>query len=74
MAVLSQGPGQYIDHDLEFWSFANNYYQGRATVFIGNANARTFDFSAGDTGVFPDNSGMYLTSPRERAQGTRLTV
>ena len=29
----------------------------RATVFIGNANARTFDFSAGDTAAFPDNSG-----------------
>ncbi|CAG8980085.1 hypothetical protein HYALB_00012551 [Hymenoscyphus albidus] len=32
--------------------------QARATVFIGNANARTIDFSAGDTGVFPNNSGM----------------
>jgi oxalate decarboxylase/phosphoglucose isomerase-like protein (cupin superfamily) len=29
----------------------------RATVFTGNANSRTFDFSAGDTAVFPDNSG-----------------
>lgn len=29
----------------------------RATVFIGGATARTFDFSAGDTAVFPDNSG-----------------
>ncbi|KAI0592935.1 RmlC-like cupin domain-containing protein [Biscogniauxia sp. FL1348] len=34
--------------------------QGRATVFIGSANARTFDFRAGDTGVFPDNSGHYI--------------
>ncbi|CAG8957300.1 hypothetical protein HYFRA_00010723 [Hymenoscyphus fraxineus] len=34
--------------------------QARATVFIGNANARTIDFSAGDTGVFPDNSGHYI--------------
>jgi oxalate decarboxylase len=35
------------------------FHQGhaKATVFIGNANARTFDFSAGDTAVFPDNSG-----------------
>ncbi|KAH6674224.1 oxalate decarboxylase [Halenospora varia] len=32
----------------------------RATVFIGGANARTFDFSAGDTAVFPDNSGHYI--------------
>lgn len=31
--------------------------KARASVFIGNANARTFDFSAGDTAVFPDNSG-----------------
>ncbi|TVY40634.1 putative oxalate decarboxylase [Lachnellula subtilissima] len=33
---------------------------GRATVFIGGANARTFDFSSGDTAVFPDNSGHYI--------------
>ncbi|KAF2402142.1 putative oxalate decarboxylase oxdC [Trichodelitschia bisporula] len=32
----------------------------RATVFIGSANARTFDFSGGDTAVFPDNSGHYI--------------
>ena len=31
--------------------------KGRATIFIGNSNARTFDFSAGDTAAFPDNSG-----------------
>jgi oxalate decarboxylase family bicupin protein len=31
--------------------------EGRATVFIGNAAARTFNFQAGDTAVFPDNSG-----------------
>ncbi len=30
---------------------------GRATVFIGGATARTFDFSAGDTAAFPDNAG-----------------
>ncbi|KAI1141243.1 putative oxalate decarboxylase oxdC [Hypoxylon sp. FL0543] len=34
--------------------------QGRATVFLGSAAARTFDFRAGDTGVFPDNSGHYI--------------
>ncbi|KAH8884404.1 Bicupin, oxalate decarboxylase/oxidase [Thozetella sp. PMI_491] len=34
--------------------------QARATVFIGNANARTFDFRAGDTAAFPDNSGHYI--------------
>ncbi|KAK2736564.1 oxalate decarboxylase [Colletotrichum kahawae] len=34
--------------------------EGRATVFIGNAAARTFDFSAGDTAAFPDNSGHYI--------------
>lgn len=31
--------------------------QARATVFLGGALARTFDFTAGDTAVFPDNSG-----------------
>ncbi|KAK3996369.1 oxalate decarboxylase oxdD [Cladorrhinum sp. PSN332] len=38
------------------------FHQGhaRATVFIGNGNARTFDFSAGDTAAFPDNSGHYI--------------
>ncbi|KAI2463546.1 putative oxalate decarboxylase oxdC [Annulohypoxylon bovei var. microspora] len=34
--------------------------QGRATVFLGSSAARTFDFRAGDTGVFPDNSGHYI--------------
>ncbi|KAL4814767.1 RmlC-like cupin domain-containing protein [Aspergillus spinulosporus] len=33
---------------------------GRATVFIGDSKARTFDFAAGDTAVFPDNSGHYI--------------
>jgi oxalate decarboxylase/phosphoglucose isomerase-like protein (cupin superfamily) len=32
----------------------------RATAFIGSASARTFDFTAGDTAVFPDNSGHYV--------------
>ena len=31
--------------------------QARASAFIGNGAARTFDFSAGDTAVFPTNSG-----------------
>ncbi|KAF1809245.1 putative oxalate decarboxylase oxdC [Eremomyces bilateralis CBS 781.70] len=39
--------------------------EARATVFIGNSNARTFDFSAGDTGVFPDNSGHYIENISE---------
>ncbi|PIA95937.1 Oxalate decarboxylase OxdD [Cercospora beticola] len=41
--------------------------QARATVFMGNEAARTFDFAAGDTAVFPDNSGHYVenTSPNE---------
>ncbi|UNI22894.1 Oxalate decarboxylase [Purpureocillium takamizusanense] len=34
--------------------------KAQATIFIGNANARTFDFTAGDTAVFPDNSGHYI--------------
>lgn len=29
-------------------------------MFIGNANSRTFDFEAGDTAAFPDNSGHYI--------------
>lgn len=38
------------------------FHQGtaQATVFIGGAAARTFDFTAGDTAVFPDNSGHYI--------------
>ncbi|MCJ1325283.1 hypothetical protein MMC10_001945 [Thelotrema lepadinum] len=32
----------------------------RATVFMGGATARTFDFTAGDTAVFPDNAGHYV--------------
>jgi oxalate decarboxylase/phosphoglucose isomerase-like protein (cupin superfamily) len=34
------------------------------------AAARTFDFSAGDTAVFPDNAGHYVqnTSPNETLQ------
>ena len=37
--------------------------QARATVFLGGANARTFDFTAGDTAVFPDNSGKHQFFP-----------
>ncbi|MCJ1347832.1 hypothetical protein MMC31_006062 [Peltigera leucophlebia] len=42
--------------------------QARATVFLGGAIARTFDFTAGDTAVFPDNSGHYIenTSKTEK--------
>jgi oxalate decarboxylase/phosphoglucose isomerase-like protein (cupin superfamily) len=40
------------------------FHQGhaRATVFIGDSKARTFDFHPGDTAVFPDNSGKYNLS------------
>ncbi|KAI0155244.1 thermophilic glucose-6-phosphate isomerase [Xylariaceae sp. FL1272] len=48
----------------EEWLYFHNG-TGRATVFIGNANARTFDFSAGDTAVFPDNSGHYIENTSE---------
>ncbi|KAF4125416.1 oxalate decarboxylase [Geosmithia morbida] len=34
--------------------------KGKATAFTGNTNARTFDFAAGDTAVFPDNAGHYI--------------
>ncbi|KAJ3576209.1 hypothetical protein NPX13_g3785 [Xylaria arbuscula] len=39
--------------------------EARATVFIGNAAARTFDFRTGDTGVFPTNSGHYIENTSE---------
>lgn len=42
----------------EWLYFASGH--ARATVFIGGAAARTFDFSAGDTAVFPDNAGHYI--------------
>lgn len=29
-------------------------------MFLGPSAARTFDFQAGDTAVFPDNSGHYV--------------
>ncbi|KAK4218931.1 Bicupin, oxalate decarboxylase/oxidase [Rhypophila decipiens] len=38
---------------------------GRATVFIGNGAARTFDFRSGDTAAFPDNSGHYIENTSE---------
>ncbi|GKU03846.1 oxalate decarboxylase [Fusarium langsethiae] len=43
------------------------FHQGtaKATVFIGTAAARTFDFSAGDTAAFPDNSGHYIENTSE---------
>ncbi|KAG8529198.1 uncharacterized protein KY384_005833 [Bacidia gigantensis] len=43
------------------------FHQGtaRATIFLGGAIARTFDFSAGDTAVFPDNSGHYVENTSE---------
>ncbi|DAA78741.1 TPA_exp: putative oxalate decarboxylase [Trichophyton benhamiae CBS 112371] len=37
----------------------------RATVYIGGGLARTFDFTAGDAGVFPDNSGHYIENTSE---------
>ncbi|KAM0664473.1 hypothetical protein ACQRIT_001639 [Beauveria bassiana] len=36
-----------------------------ATAFIGSGAARTFDFSAGDTAVFPTNSGHYIENTSE---------
>lgn len=32
---------------------------GHASVFIGGTNSHTFDFPAGDTAAFPDNSGEF---------------
>ncbi|KAI4247327.1 MAG: hypothetical protein L6R42_009672, partial [Xanthoria sp. 1 TBL-2021] len=42
--------------------------QARATVFLGGSIARTFDFRAGDTAVFPDNSGHYIENTSETEQ------
>lgn len=49
-------PANRVSKQAEEWLY---FHQGqaRATVFLGNALARTFDFTAGDTAVFPDNSG-----------------
>jgi len=43
------------------------FHQGtaRATVFMGGATSRTFDFRGGDVGVFPDNSGHYIENTSE---------
>ncbi|KAI9929674.1 hypothetical protein MW887_001149 [Aspergillus wentii] len=38
---------------------------GRATIFIGDSKARTFDFRGGDTAVFPDNAGHYIENTSE---------
>ncbi|KAI4216181.1 MAG: hypothetical protein L6R36_009350 [Xanthoria steineri] len=42
--------------------------QARATVFLGGGLARTFDLRAGDTGVFPENSGHYIENISETEQ------
>lgn len=41
---------------------------------MGGAAARTFDISAGDTFVFPDNSGHYIvnTSPTETLEWVEI--
>ncbi|OKL64215.1 hypothetical protein UA08_00519 [Talaromyces atroroseus] len=44
------------------------YFQkgtAQATVFIGGQKARTYDFQAGDVGVFPVNSGHYIKNTSE---------
>ncbi|KAL9610497.1 MAG: hypothetical protein Q9167_004806 [Letrouitia subvulpina] len=70
-AVVNLEPGGLRElhwhPNAEEWLY---FHQGtaRATIFLGGAIARTFDFSAGDTAVFPDNSGHYIenTSKTER--------
>lgn len=47
---------------------------GRATVFTGDANARTFDFSAGDTAAFPAGSGHYVENTSADSGLTYLEV
>ena len=58
-------------HQAEEWLYFHRG-QARATVFLGGAIARTFDFTAGDTAVFPDNSGMNLKCLLENR--SRLTL
>ncbi|KAK0730089.1 cupin family protein [Lasiosphaeris hirsuta] len=48
----------------EEWLYFHKGY-ARATVFVGNTNARTFDFGPGDTAAFPDNSGHYIENTSE---------
>lgn len=48
--------------------------EGRATVFIGQGNSRTFDFSAGDTAVFPDNSGHYIENTSKTQNLTWIEI
>ncbi|KAF2663033.1 oxalate decarboxylase [Lophiostoma macrostomum CBS 122681] len=48
--------------------------EGRATVFIGASNSRTFDFSAGDTAVFPDNSGHYIENTSKTQNLTWIEI
>ncbi|KAL8833817.1 MAG: hypothetical protein Q9170_004077 [Blastenia crenularia] len=62
-AVVTLEPGglreMHWHPNAEEWLY---FHKGkaRATVFLGGATARTFDFTAGDTAVFPDNSGHYV--------------
>ncbi|KAF2874668.1 RmlC-like cupin domain-containing protein [Massariosphaeria phaeospora] len=46
----------------------------RATVFTGNGNSRTFDFHAGDTAIFPDNSGHYIENTSEDKNLTWIEI
>ncbi|KAL1601252.1 hypothetical protein SLS59_005405 [Nothophoma quercina] len=48
--------------------------KGRATVFTGNSNSRTFDFGPGDTAVFPDNSGHYIENTSETQNLTWIEI
>ncbi|KKY29665.1 putative oxalate decarboxylase [Diaporthe ampelina] len=47
---------------------------GRATVFTGDGNARTFDLAAGDTAAFPAGSGHYVENTSADAGLTYLEV
>ncbi|KAL8792145.1 MAG: hypothetical protein Q9195_005241 [Heterodermia aff. obscurata] len=42
--------------------------EARATVFLGGSLARSFEFRAGDTAVFPDNSGHYIENTSDTEQ------
>ncbi|KAF3480502.1 oxalate decarboxylase oxdD [Arthroderma uncinatum] len=46
----------------------------RATVYIGGGLARTFDFTSGDAGVFPDNSGHYVENTSDTEELVYLEI
>ncbi|KAJ0123895.1 oxalate decarboxylase [Diaporthe amygdali] len=76
-ALVTLAPGamreMHWHPDAEEWLY---FHQGtgRATVFTGDGNARTFDFGAGDTATFPAGSGHYVENTSADSGLTYLEV